>query len=94
MSRPRANVNANDLERYLLTTPDYAAMRGWSPQSARKERLRGKGPPYIHIGDRVYYSITDIERHLREKGEEFRPYDPATETREQYLVRMNETLRR
>ena len=93
MSRPRAKVNGNTVEQYLLTTPDYAAMRGWSQQSARKERMRRKGPPHIHISRAAYYSIHDVEDYLTRKGYEFRPYDPSRETKDQYLVRMNAALR-
>jgi hypothetical protein len=82
------------MERHLLTTPDYAALRGWVQQSARDERLNKRGPKYIHVRGAVYYSIEDVESHLKESGYEFARYDPDNETKEQYLIRMNEALKR
>ena len=104
MSRPRATVNGNHLEKWLMTGPDYCAMRGWSQQTLRK--YRKKNPPCIHVGGVSYYSIQDIESHLRSKEFQFDPYDPNKDfdsnadslvgenPLHRYLLRMNAVVGR
>jgi predicted DNA-binding transcriptional regulator AlpA len=49
----------------LLTGPETARYLGIKPQTLRKWRLTGHGPPFVRIGDsprsRVAYRLSDIE---------------------------------
>ena len=49
----------------LLSGPETARYLGIKPQTLRKWRLTGHGPPYVRIGDsprsRVAYRLSDIE---------------------------------
>jgi predicted DNA-binding transcriptional regulator AlpA len=52
----------------LLTTAQAAAYLGLQPQTLRKWRFTGEGPPYIRLGDspraRVAYRVEDINSWL------------------------------
>lgn len=51
----------------LLQTADVAAMLGMRPQTLRKWRLSGCGPPYARLGGplgRVLYRRADIDAWL------------------------------
>jgi len=49
----------------LLTSPETARYLGIKPQTLRKWRLTGHGPPYVRLGDsprsRVAYKLSDLE---------------------------------
>jgi predicted DNA-binding transcriptional regulator AlpA len=49
----------------LLTGPETARYLGIKPQTLRKWRLTGHGPPFVRIGEsprsRVAYRVSDIE---------------------------------
>ncbi len=49
----------------LLSSPETARYLGIKPQTLRKWRLTGHGPPYIRLGDsprsRVAYRLADLE---------------------------------
>ena len=57
--------------RSLLSTAQAAAYLGRRPQTLRKWRLTGEGPPYIRLGDspqaRVAYRRKDLEAWLEER---------------------------
>jgi hypothetical protein len=52
----------NDDE-YILTA-EYAAIRRIKPQTARKERIRGDGPPFYKIRTRVLYRRGEVLRWI------------------------------
>jgi hypothetical protein len=51
----------------ILSTEDYARLTRRKPQSIRRERMRGDGPPFFRIGRRVFYRATDIEAWTAER---------------------------
>jgi predicted DNA-binding transcriptional regulator AlpA len=55
----------------LLTTAQAAAYLGLRPQTLRKRRLTGDGPPYVRLGDgpraRVAYRLADLEAWMAER---------------------------
>ena len=57
---------SDDHEEYLTTT-EAAAVRRRKPQTLRKERWRGEGPPFIRDGGRVLYPRKALERWLAER---------------------------
>jgi hypothetical protein len=60
---------ANNLLESLLNEYEYAAITGESVATARRNRLLGKGCPYVKLGSLVRYRPQDvrayIERNLR-----------------------------
>jgi len=54
----------------LLDTAGAARHLGFKPQTLRKKRLDGTGPPYIRLGNapsaRVAYRLSDIESWLNQ----------------------------
>lgn len=51
----------------LLQTADLAALLSCEPQTLRKWRLTGRGPPYIRLGGpagRVVYRRSDVDAWL------------------------------
>jgi len=44
----------------FITTAEYAALRRIKPQTARKERKRGNGPPYYRVGSRCLYRRPEV----------------------------------
>jgi hypothetical protein len=48
----------------LMTTRDYARYRRCSGRTIEREREHGTGCPYIRIGARIIYRLSDIDRHL------------------------------
>ena len=70
----------------FLTTREYAELRRISPQTARLERMRGNGPPFLRTGEprtgRVLYALSDVEawlaaRRYRSTAEETRALERA-----------------
>jgi hypothetical protein len=51
----------------ILSTEQYAELTRRKPQSIRRERMRGDGPPYFRIGRRVFYRCIDIERFFESR---------------------------
>ena len=52
-----------------IDTREYCDLRGWkSTQTARAERMRGGGPPFIRTGKppygRILYLLSDVVAHL------------------------------
>lgn len=52
----------------LLSNSQYADTVGIRKQSARLQRMRGTGPPFIRLSDsptgRVFYRLEDVEKWL------------------------------
>ncbi|MFZ5477679.1 MAG: helix-turn-helix transcriptional regulator [Myxococcota bacterium] len=52
----------------FLSTADLAALLDLKPQTLRKKRLTGDGPPYVRLGAgpaaRVVYRRSDVEEWL------------------------------
>jgi hypothetical protein len=44
---------------YILTA-EYAAIRRIKPQTARKERVRGDGPPFYKLRTRCLYKRAEV----------------------------------
>lgn len=57
----------------LLTTPAAAKILGLRPQTLRKMRMRGDGPPFVRLSERtgrfykVRYNRDDVERWRDER---------------------------
>lgn len=54
----------------LLTTPEAAAYLRLSPRTLENWRVRGQGPRFRKLGDRVLYAQGDLDRwqEVRERG--------------------------
>ena len=48
----------------FLDTVGVADRLGVTPQTLRRKRLTGDGPPYYKVGRSVRYSLTDLETWL------------------------------
>jgi predicted DNA-binding transcriptional regulator AlpA len=64
--KPRAKQSVAELSpNQMLTTEQAAAFLGLKPQTLRKWRLHGSGPPYVRLGSgtaaRAAYRHTDVE---------------------------------
>lgn len=55
--------------RALLTTEDVAALLTVKPQSVRRWRTRGYGPPVLKVGGAVRYRVEDVEAWLERQTE-------------------------
>jgi hypothetical protein len=70
-SSERASAASTQLET-LLNEHEYAAITGESVATARRNRLLGKGCPFVKLGALVRYRPSDvrayIERNLRATG--------------------------
>ena len=53
----------NEIER-LLDEREYAAITGRSIASARRDRLLGKGCPYVKLGFLVRYRPSDVRAYI------------------------------
>jgi hypothetical protein len=53
-------VRQDYYDRPLWFSDEYSDFRGIAPQSARLERMKGGGCPFIRIGARVYYQRQDV----------------------------------
>jgi len=55
-------------ERRFGSTAETARLLGWKPQTLRKKRHRGDGPPYYRTGDgpqaRVLYDLDEVQEWL------------------------------
>jgi len=73
---------AYDLDARARTiSPDEAAQRlGWHPRTLANARWRGSGPPYVKVGGRVRYRLTDLAAWLDAQavGSEVGASDGAT----------------
>lgn len=43
----------------------YASFRGLSLRSARNERARGAGPPFIRVGRKVFYPVSGVRAWMQ-----------------------------
>ena len=59
-------MNIND----LISETDYAAQRGVSIRTVRRERAQRTGPAFIKIGRQVFYRPAAIEAWLLSKEQE------------------------
>ncbi len=50
-----------------LTSDAFAEWLGLRPQTIRKWRVRGEGPPYVRLGCRVLYRRSDVEPWLEKR---------------------------
>ena len=48
----------------LLTEQEYSEIRRCSPRTAKRERERGDGCPYVQIGRRIFYRPEDVDRYI------------------------------
>lgn len=51
----------------LIPEPEYAAARGVSVRTVRRERALRIGPPFIRLGRQIYYRPEAIEAWLLEQ---------------------------
>ena len=62
-TRERRSVANIQLEP-LLNEYEYAAITGESVATARRNRMLGKGCPYIKLGALVRYRPSDVQSHI------------------------------
>ncbi len=61
-------MHADDTEvDEFLTTAELAKLIRVKPQTLRKKRLHGDGPPFVKFGNRVIYRRFDVDCYLAEK---------------------------
>ena len=53
-----------DLKKILLTEDEVCEILNLNVSSLQRERCNGYGIPYIKIGRRVRYKLSDIEKYL------------------------------
>ena len=53
-----------DLKKILLTEDEVCKILNLNVSSLQRERCSGDGIPYIKIGRRVRYKLSDIEKYL------------------------------
>ncbi|HVT18316.1 MAG TPA: helix-turn-helix domain-containing protein [Thermoanaerobaculia bacterium] len=46
---------------HLLSTPRAAEYCGLSPRTLEKKRTTGGGPPFVKLGKRVRYCLSDLD---------------------------------
>jgi hypothetical protein len=63
-SPPTERGNANAQIERLLDEHEYAAITGRSVASARRDRLLGKGCPYVKLGFLVRYRPSDVRSYI------------------------------
>ncbi len=51
----------------FLSTEEFARLTRRKPQSIRRERMRGGGPPFFRIGRRVFYTVANIEAWIADR---------------------------
>ena len=51
----------------ILSSEQYAKLTRRKPQSVRRERMRGGGPPYFRLGRRCFYRSSDIQAWIAER---------------------------
>ncbi len=60
----------------LLTSPEYAALRGTTDATLRNERTLGRSIPFIRQGRSVRYRVSDVLESLDRAT--VRPGDPGS----------------
>ena len=63
-SPPTERGSANAQIERLLDEHEYAAITGRSVASARRDRLLGKGCPYVKLGFLVRYRPSDVRSYI------------------------------
>jgi len=48
----------------LLTAAEYARLRRCSLRTLDRERANRSGCPYVRLGGRIFYRVSDIERYI------------------------------
>ena len=63
-------MTMTDLEaRATTVAPQEAAQRiGWKPETLANSRWKGSGPPYLKIGGRVRYRLSDLADWLDQQA--------------------------
>lgn len=52
------------MQKAVFGTPEAANYLGFAEQSLRKMRVDGDGPPFVRMGRKVGYRITDLDAWL------------------------------
>lgn len=62
-----------------ISVEEYCEIRGITPQTARKERLDGRGPPFFQVGHgtRVRYKLRDVEKFMEAHSSKPRKRSPG-----------------
>lgn len=55
---------ARSIDQVVMATPVAAEYVGFSVDSLKHWRLRGKGPRFVRVGARVLYRIADLDAWL------------------------------
>jgi hypothetical protein len=60
-------IPAPEPQRDLITTEEFAELVRCAPQTPRKWRVNGSGPPYLRVAGRILYRRDDVEDWLTER---------------------------
>lgn len=55
---------SNTIARRMLTTIEAAEYLTVAPQTLARQRVEGRGPPYLKLGGSVRYDLRDLESWL------------------------------
>ena len=55
---------SNTIARRMLTTIEAAEYLSVAPQTLARQRVEGRGPPFLKLGGSVRYDVTDLERWI------------------------------
>ncbi|WP_316977276.1 helix-turn-helix transcriptional regulator [Shumkonia mesophila] len=58
------NDHSVSQKKRYLRTPEIAEYCGLSESFFNNARVRGGGPPFIHVGRAVLYDLADVDRWL------------------------------
>jgi predicted DNA-binding transcriptional regulator AlpA len=61
---PEKNMNDPILDDKILTTQQAAKLANQQPMTMSKWRSRGKGPPYLRLGGKIRYRLSDIRKWI------------------------------
>lgn len=53
----------------FLLEEDFRLLAGVTESTAEAWRKRGSGPPYVRMGNRVFYPLSGLKRHLEESAQ-------------------------
>lgn len=74
MKKPVSRVVSQEHNRELISAKQTARMLGVHPNTLCKWRIRGIGPRYMKIGQKIIYRVSDIDDWLGR-----RTYDNTTQ---------------
>jgi hypothetical protein len=79
--------NQNSEQDKILTDPQFTQTYNFSPRTTETWRRNGNGPPFLRIGRRVFYRLSDIEAWLATKRFKSRAHELSVK----YLKSLNDS---